>query len=88
MAIKTLRNGDPVKVKDEYGVERDALVTACWSEKKEYDDSQPVHININVLFVSTDPKRTDQYGQQIERMCSVGHKSVAGECPGRFWWQS
>ena len=84
---KTVKIGDVVKAKDEYGVTRDALVTNSWPESKEYDDSQPVSHCINILFVSGDPQRLDQYGRQIERLMSCGHRSTAGECPGRFYWQ-
>lgn len=87
MATRTIGIGSPIKAKDEYGVTRDALVTQCWSDKIEYDDEKPVSICINLLFVSGDPQRLDQYGRQIERLCSVSHRSAVGDCPGRYWWQ-
>lgn len=45
---------------------------------------QPV---INVVFVSTDEAKRDPYGQQIERLTSVGHKGgmTGMPRPGRYW---
>lgn len=42
---------------------------------------------LNVVYVSTDPAKTDPYGAQIERMSSLQHFSqVSGmPTPGRFW---
>lgn len=84
---KTVTIGSKVKIKDEHGVEHDALVTNGFPEVFTYDDAGQVFQAINVVFVSADPAKTDCYGRQTEHLTSVMHKSVSGECPGRFWWQ-
>lgn len=53
--------------------EHDALVTA-WHGK----------FCINMVFVSSDPLRRDDYGRQIEREpTSLSHQSQ--QCYGNFW---
>ena len=88
---KTVKIGDMVNVVDEVGVEHKALVTASWGpggdEGQTYDDTQPVHLAINLVFVSSDANKRDCYGCQTEHLSSVSHKSTAGSCPGRYWWQ-
>jgi len=84
---KTIQIGDAVKAKDEFGVERNALVTNCWPNPATYDDSGPVSLSLNVVFMASDVNKTDCYGRQTEHQTSCCHKTAAGECPGRFWWQ-
>lgn len=90
---RTVSEGQAIKVVDEFGVLRDALVTRSWSPATngivEYDDAVEggVKLAINIVYVSSDPKRTDQYGQQKEHLCSVSHRTVRGDCPGRYWYQ-
>lgn len=79
--------GTRVKVKDEFAVEHDALVTNAWPDGVEYDDAGTVNLAINVVFVSSDPSKQDQYGRQTEHLTSVMHRSACGDCPGRHWWQ-
>lgn len=91
--MKRVTVGNAVKVVDEFGVEHDGLVTAVWGDPNgavtfEYDDSKPVHCLINVTYVSNDPAKTDCYGRQLERnLTSTCHRSAAGGCPGRYWFQ-
>ncbi len=40
---------------------------------------------INLLFLSPDPAKTDQYGRQKERASSVSHGKVQGEPQGYCW---
>ncbi len=70
---RTVKIGDVVLVADEYGVVRNGLVTNAWNT------------TINVLFVSGDETKTDQYGRQIERQSSCSHK-LHTTAPGRFWY--
>jgi hypothetical protein len=44
-------------------------------------ENQPT---INLVYVSTDEQKTDNYGRQIERRSSVVHKSNQG-APGYYW---
>lgn len=64
-----LHKGDHVIFVDAKGQEHDALVTEVFgSETWTRDYEGPC---INVVFVSTDENRTDQYGRQLERVTSV-----------------
>ena len=89
--MRTVKIGDAVKVVDEVGIEHDALVTASWGSgsqgEQQYDEAEQVFLAINVVFVSSDPLKTDCYGRQKEHLSSVAHRSVKGECLGRYWWQ-
>ncbi len=57
--------GDSVVFIDAERKEHQALVTAVWSDTC-----------INLVFVSGDENRTDQYGRQLERHTSVTHASL------------
>jgi hypothetical protein len=63
--------GDAVVYHDEVGSPHSALCTTDWG------------MCINVLFVSADNAKTDQYGRQIERQSSVSHAKHAAH--GRYW---
>jgi len=65
--------GDVVVYHDETAVPHNALVTAVWGAKC-----------INLLFVSQEEARRDQYGRQIERKSSSTHKS-AFNVHGNYW---
>lgn len=67
--------GDSVIFTDSYAVEHNALVTAVWGE------GNPA---INLVYVSGDDNRKDQFGRQTERHTSVCHKSVQ-QAHGMFW---
>lgn len=87
--MKTVTIGSAVQVLDEFGNQRHGIVTNCWPAEAEYDDSEgkQVQLAINIVFVSNDPAKTDCYGRQTEHLTSVMHRSAAGQCPGRKWWQ-
>lgn len=80
---RTLKNGMAVKVADEHGVIHDGLVTNQWGPS-EVEDGKAGPC-INVLFVSEDETKRDQYGTQIERLSSTSHK-LSTSAPGRFWY--
>ena len=69
------KTGQYVKYVDERGVERDALVTAVWSETC-----------LNLVLVNNDPAQRDDYGQKLERETSQVHISVQ-TAPGRYWFE-
>ena len=81
--MRTLLEGMAVKVVDEVGGIHDGLVTNCWGIR-EVEAGKPGP-TINVLYVSTDPAKRDQYGEQIERQSSCMHK-LNTSAPGRFWY--
>ena len=56
--------GQHVIYTDEVAVDHDALVTAVWGPRC-----------VNVLYVSENMDKKDQYGRQIERPSSVTHVS-------------
>lgn len=70
--------GQSVKVVDEFGVRHDGIVTNQWGSKG-------AQICINVAYASKNPKKTDQYGQQLEHVSSCSHAS-AQPAPGRYWY--
>lgn len=73
----TPKIGDHITVVDEVGVEHDALVTIY------FGGSSP-RMALNAVFVSSDPKKDDPYGRQLERLSSLSHQSSTS-APGRYW---
>jgi hypothetical protein len=75
-----LRIGGPVTFVDAKGHEHDALVTAIHGDP----DQTPA---INVVWVSDDESRRDQYGRQVERFSSVVHeRNQSADGPhGNYW---
>jgi len=72
--------GDVVVYHDENGGAHNALVTAYWG-----DPTTDAYIGcLNLVFISTDDSRRDQYGRQIERFTSISHKS-AQHTHGFYW---
>lgn len=70
--------GDHVIYVDEYGREHNALVTAIWGI------DSPTK-SLNLVYVSDDSAKTDQYGRQICRdATSVVHES-SQPAHGRKW---
>jgi hypothetical protein len=65
--------GEPVKWHDPRGVEHDALITAVWTPEC-----------VNLILVSGDESKTDQYGRQIERQTSSSYKD-ANRVHGFYW---
>lgn len=70
--------GDAVFVVDEVGVLHNGLVTNGWGSK---------NATINVLFLTLDENKRDQYGTQIERLSSCSHRENTS-APGRYWFKS
>jgi len=66
--------GQKVVFCDPKGVDHDALVTAVWTETC-----------LNLVVVSDDESKKDNYGRQIERHTSVTHSTVAGQAHGNYW---
>lgn len=61
---KMLHVGDVVIFHDDRGRQHNALITAVWSQQC-----------VNLVHVSSDENRQDDYGRQIERPTSVEHVS-------------
>lgn len=78
--MKEVKEGDVVIYHDETGTPFNALVT---SGGYEYSDDKST-CWINVLFVSDDVTKKDNYGRQIERSSSVSHVSKTSAW-GRYW---
>lgn len=71
--------GDAVWFVDGRRQERPALVTAVWGPTS---DGRPP--SINVVVVSLDEDRRDQYGRQVERETSLVHEANQ-PAHGMFW---
>lgn len=69
--------GDVVTYVDEVSVEHDALVTVYFGGERP-DGA------LNCVYVSSDPKKNDPYGQQLERASSVSRQSEH-TAHGRYW---
>lgn len=63
-----VKEGDIVIFADPLGKEHNALVTTVFGTGMEFP-------SVNLVYVSTDETKTDQYGRQIERNTSVVHES-------------
>ncbi len=83
MKERSVKNGDHVMVVDQHGVTHDGLITNCWSSGPTPDGKAGP--TINVLFVTGDASKRDQYGDQIERYSSTSHK-LNTTAPGRYWY--
>ena len=68
--------GDPVRFVDSKGVEFDALVQHVWTETC-----------INLVFVSGDENRKDNYGRQVEHVTSLQSREVMKGVPGFYWYE-
>jgi len=66
--------GDAVTFYDSYKVKHPALVTNVFSATC-----------VNLVFVSEDDNKKDDYGRQLERHTSVSHISVHGGSVGMCW---
>ena len=76
------QHGDLVIYHDEVGTPFNALVTAGAFEYLEVERAATGYLN--VLFVSEDVTKKDNYGRQIERASSVSHVSQTTAW-GRYW---
>jgi len=80
-----LEDGAHVIYVDEHSKQHDALITASWGRKElDLDDPNTYVGPINLVFVTLDPDRRDQYGQQKEHRSSCVHKSHQ-LAPGNYW---
>jgi hypothetical protein len=81
-----LHEGDVVEYVNEFGQPRTALVTAVWgSNEFDLDGEQVWGVpSINVVWVTPEEGKRDQYGQQIERQTSVVHERNQA-AHGRYW---
>lgn len=73
--------GETVVFHDARGKAHDALVQVVW---KPYPGQPENNIGLNVVHVSSDENKTDQYGRQIEHATSVPHASWA-VAHGMYW---
>jgi hypothetical protein len=94
---RQLQVGDAVIFYDEYSRPHNALITAVWGERylisceTESDlkfmggiQEKIQEPSCNLLFVSSDEKKDDCYGRQIERRTSCVH-AVSQMAPGFSW---
>lgn len=65
---RELKVGQSIVFIDSLRQKHDAVVTAWWTPSC-----------CNLVIVSGDEKKTDEYGRQIERHTSVCHKSAQGD---------
>lgn len=70
--------GKPILFADPWGVEHMAFITYCFSVGK---DDFPMCVNL--VYVSKDGAKTDQYGRQVERYTSVMRR---GEFSAHGMW--
>ena len=69
--------GAPIMWIDEHGVPHHALVTQWWTGNQEIREyrSENGEPGCNLVLVSSDETKKDQYGRQIEHKTSVVHKT-------------
>lgn len=73
--MKNVNVGDVVIFHDPCGKVHNALVTCVWSPTM-----------VNLVIISSDEKRKDEYGRQIERPTSVAHVSISSAHGYYFRW--
>ena len=86
---RTYDSNSKVDYVDEHGVRHSALVTQWWlgldGTIEGYHKIQPgAEPGCNLLFVTSEPDKRDNYGTQIERRTSMVHKTVQA-APGNYW---
>lgn len=74
--METFGVGDTIVFHDPSGKQSDALVTCIHSR-------EPMGC-INLVTISKDESKTDQYGRQTERYTSVGHRNE-NWVHGMYW---
>lgn len=67
-----MKIGDWVLFADQFGKEHPAFVTSVFDNGNPDEYPTP---SLNVVYVSDDSTKTDQYGRQLERATSVPHES-------------
>ena len=77
---------DVVRYVDRTGKSHLSLVTAVHGNAEWDDDDHRVHPppSVNIVFVTEDESRIDQYGRQLERETSVVHCLQQGA--QAFYW--
>lgn len=86
--MQNLSIGSHVIFTDEHFKDSNALVTAIWASPnwKELSKEDSTYIPcINLVIVSYDEAKDDQYGRQIERRTSIVHKT--SQPAGGFCWR-
>ena len=78
--MKKIEIGDHVIYVDSVGTTHSALVQAIWGDP----EGTPA---INVIIISGDSKKTDQYGRQTEHFTSVVYKEQQ-QAHGFYWERS
>jgi len=79
-----VKEGEAVVYTDARGVDRAAVVTKVWGQRGEDGkllDPMPAAPSVNLVYVSGDQTREDDYGRQIERATSVvwtGNQAAPG----------
>lgn len=74
--------GDTVTYVDPVGQEHNALVTTVFSSGHAGDDGPKP--SVNLVYVSDDGTKADQYGRQIERSTSVVNEANQA-AHGNYW---
>lgn len=87
---RTLKAGDHVIFTDEQRVDHHALVTTLHSAGLSWEEfaqqySQPPCINL--LYVTCDERKVDQYGNQVERKSSVSYRSDSQRVAGGYFYR-
>ena len=83
--MQSVKIGDGVTFYNEFGKPRQALVTAVHGEVVYSGNGDLIQVPcVNLVFVSDDEARHDNYGRQIERTSSVVHKS-SQPAHGMYW---
>lgn len=85
---RTYDQNSKVDFVDEHGVRHSALVSQWWLGQggtiESYRAVQNQEPGCNLLFVTSETGKTDNYGAQIERRTSMVHKTVQ-VAPGNYW---
>lgn len=81
MQGEVVKIGDATFVVDEVGKLHHGLVTENWGT-----EGSPSNC-VNVVFLSADPAKRDQYGRQSEHLSSCSHRDMT-TAPGRYWFVS
>ena len=78
--------GDAVRIVNEEYHETFGLVTAVHGPGYEFEGHFTPPL-INAVYISADPAKRDPYGQQTERLSSLGHFAQTKNMPkaGRYW---
>jgi hypothetical protein len=81
----SLHDGTHVRFVDATQQTHDALVTACWGTNVVDTEQLGNTPSINIVYVTQDQTRRDQYGQQTVHHTSVVHRSKQ-TAPGMYWY--